>query len=423
MWTEILIVIALIALNGLLAMSELSIVSARPARLKSLEPNSKGASIALRLAEHPGRFLSTVQIGITLVGVLSGAFSGATLGLRLTDWLAAQGMDVDWASRIGVGTVVVIITYFSLIIGELVPKQLALKDAESIAIRMAPSMALLSRVAAPLVWLLESSGKIVLFLLGQSGGGGNRVTEEEVHTLLTEAHEGGVIEAEEREMISGVMRFSDRSASALMTPRRDVEMVELEATPAEAMARLRQIGRPRVPVTSRASGDVVGIVTLADAFSALATGKDVDLRALVQDVPVVSDRADALDVLQVLRDSKHSVALVYDEYGHFEGLITSGDVLEAITGAMDTGEDDEPALVLRDDGSMLVAGWMPADEFCDRMNLPREAAGDYDTVAGLVLNQMRRLPALGEKFDLLGYRIEVIDLDGLRIDKVLVMPI
>jgi putative hemolysin len=249
------------------------------------------------------------------------------------------------------------------------------------------------------------------------------VTEEEVHTLLTEAHEGGVIEAEEREMISGVMRFSDRSASALMTPRRDVEMVELEATPAEAMARLRQIGRPRVPVTSRASGDVVGIVTLADAFSALATGKDVDLRALVQDVPVVSDRADALDVLQVLRDSKHSVALVYDEYGHFEGLITSGDVLEAITGAMDTGEDDEPALVLRDDGSMLVAGWMPADEFCDRMNLPREAAGDYDTVAGLVLNQMRRLPALGEKFDLLGYRIEVIDLDGLRIDKVLVMPI
>jgi putative hemolysin len=423
MWTEILIVMALIALNGLLAMSELAIVSARPARLKSLEAAKPGAAIALRLAEHPGRFLSTVQIGITLVGVLSGAFSGATLGGRLTDWLALQGMDPVWSSRIGVGVVVVTITYFSLIIGELVPKQLALKNAEGIAIRMAPLMAVLSKVGAPLVWLLERSGKLVLFLLGQSGGGGNRVTEEEVHTLLTEAHEGGVIEAEEREMISGVMRFSDRSAKALMTPRRDVEMVELEATPTEAMARLRQIGRPRVPVTSRATGDVVGIVTLADAFSSLATGKELDIKTLVQDVPVVSDRADALDVLTVLRGSKHNVALVYDEYGHFEGLVTSGDVLEAITGAMDTGEDDEQAVVTRDDGSMLVAGWMPADEFCDRMNLPREAAGDYDTVAGLVLNQMRRLPALGEKFDLMGYRIEVIDLDGLRIDKVLVTPI
>lgn len=423
MWTEILIVVALIALNGLLAMSELAIVSARPARLKSLEGASSGAAIALRLAEHPGRFLSTVQIGITLVGVLSGAFSGATLGARLTDWLALQGMDAVWSSRIGVGTVVVAITYVSLIIGELVPKQMALKNAEGIAIRMAPAMSLLSKVAAPLVWLLERSGKLVLFLMGQSGEGGNRVTEEEVHTLLTEAHEGGVIEAEEREMISGVMRFSDRSAKALMTPRRDVEMVELEATPAEAMARLRQIGRPRVPVSSRATGDVVGIVTLADAFSVLAQGKELDIKALVKDVPVVSDRADALDVLAVLRGAEHTLALVYDEYGHFEGLITSGDVLEAITGAMDMGADDEPAVLTRDDGTMLVAGWMPADEFCDRMNLPREAAGDYDTVAGLVLNQMRRLPTLGEKFDLLGYRIEVIDLDGLRIDKVLVTPI
>jgi putative hemolysin len=263
----------------------------------------------------------------------------------------------------------------------------------------------------------------LLWLLGQRGDQGNRVTEEEVHTLLTEAHEGGVIEAEEREMITGVMRFSDRTAKALMTPRRDVEMVDLEATSAEALAALRRIGRPRIPVQSRETGEVVGIITLADAFNAVSRREALDVRALVKDVPVVSDRADALDVLEVLRKAEHSLALVYDEYGHFEGMITQGDVLEAITGALDTGADEEPAIVTREDGSLLVAGWMPADEFCDRMGLARDLAGDYDTVAGLVLHQMRRLPQLGDAFTVAGHRFEVLDLDGLRIDKVLVSTV
>lgn len=420
MLTEILIVLALIGLNGVLAMSELAIVSARPARLKPLEGKSRGANAALRLAEQPGRFLSTVQIGITLVGVLSGAFSGATLGTRFAAFLAAQGVPADWASTLGVGGVVVVLTYVSLIVGELVPKQLALKNPEAVAIRMAPAMLILSKVGAPLVWLLDRSGRLLLWLLGQRDEGGNRVTEEEVHTILTEAHEGGVIEAEERQMITGVMRFSDRSAKALMTPRRDVEMVELEMTSAEAVAALRRIGRPRIPVQSRETGEVVGIITLADAFNAVSRREPLDVKALLQDVPVVSDRTDALDVLEVLRKGEHSTALVYDEYGHFEGIITSGDVLEAITGAMDTGDDEEPAMITREDGSMLVAGWMAADEFCDRLGLARELAGDYDTVAGLVLHQMRRLPQLGESFTVAGHRFEVIDLDGLRIDKVLV---
>ncbi|MFC3179985.1 hemolysin family protein [Cypionkella sinensis] len=420
---EILVLLALIVLNGVLSMSEMAIVSARPARLKSLESKSKGAAAALRLAENPGRFLSTVQIGITMVGVLSGALSGATLGLRLTNWLISLGVDADWASTFGVGGVVVTITYVSLIIGELVPKQLALRNAEGVAIRVAPAMAVLSTVTTPVVWLLDWSGKSVLWLLGQRGDMGNKVTEEEVHSLLSEAHEGGVLEDGEREMMAGVMRLGDRTARALMTPRHEVQMLDLEATSAEAVAMIRKIARPRMLVQSRESGEVVGIVTLADVFNVVSRREALDLRALVVDVPVVSDQADALDALVVLHKSVHHIALVYDEYGHFEGIITTDDVLEAITGAESSADADEPALLVRADGSLLVSGWMPADEFCDRLGLSRALAGEYDTVAGLVLHQLRRMPVLGDIFVAEGHKFEVIDLDGLRIDKILVSEV
>ena len=420
---EILVLAALIVLNGVLSMSEMAIVSARPARLKSLEGKSKGAAAALKLAENPGRFLSTVQIGITMVGVLSGALSGATLGLRLTNWLIKMGMDADWASTVGVAGVVVSITYVSLIIGELVPKQLALRNAEGVAIRVAPAMAVLSTVTTPVVWLLDRSGKAVLWLMGQRGVGGNKVTEEEVHTLLTEAHEGGVLEDGEREMMAGVMRLGDRTARALMTPRHEVQRLELEATSAEAVAMIRKIARPRMLVQSRATGEVVGIVTLADVFNVVSRREALDLKALVVDVPVVSDQADALDALVVLHKSLHHIALVYDEYGHFEGIITTDDVLEAITGAESSADADEPALLVRADGSLLVSGWMPADEFCDRLGLSRSLAGEYDTIAGLVLHQLRRMPVLGDIFVAEGYKFEVIDLDGLRIDKILVSEV
>jgi putative hemolysin len=419
MITEIFVLLALIVLNGVLAMSELAIVSARPGRLKPIEAKSRGARMALRLAEDPGRFLSTVQIGITAVGVLSGALSGATLGLRLQVWLVARGVPADWAATLGVGGVVVAITYVSLIVGELVPKQMALRNAEAVAIRMAPAMTLLSVVAAPLVWFLDRSGRVVLFLLGQRGASENRVTEEEVHVLLAEAHEGGVLEPEEREMMAGVMRLSDRTASALMTPRHEVDMIPLNATGAEALAAIRRIARPRMTVAD-ADGAVVGIVLLADAFQVVSRRDPLDIKALLRDVPVVSDRAEALDVLEVLQKAEHHMALVYDEYGHFEGIITTDDVLEAITGAVASSEADEPAMVMREDGSHLVAGWMPADEFCDKLGLPRDIAGDYDTVAGLVLYQMGRIPELGASFSVEGYRFEVIDLDARRIDKVLV---
>ena len=417
---EILVVLALICLNGVLSMSELAIVSARPARLKPLEFKSAGARAALRLGEQPGRFLSTVQIGITLVGVLTGALSGASLGVRLSHWLVDQGMSEDTAATLGVGGVVVALTYVSLIVGELVPKQLALRNPEAVAMRMAPAMLMLSKVAAPVVWLLDRSGRVLLLALGQRGVSSNKVTEEEVHTILTEAHEGGVLEDEEREMMAGVMRLGDRSARALMTPRHEVMMLELEATSVEAVAAVRRIARPRMLVQSRVTGEVVGIITLADAFQAVSRREALDLRSLVRDLPVVSDRADALDVLEVLHRSVHHMALVYDEYGNFEGIITTDDVLEAITGAVTSADAGEPALLVRADGSMLVSGWMPADELCDRLGLPRDLAGEYDTVAGLVLHQLGRMPALGDIVFAEGYQFEVIDLDGLRIDKVLV---
>ncbi len=422
MFFEIAIVLALIVLNAALAMSEMAVVSSRPARLKALADTKRsGARAAMRLAEDPGRFLSTVQIGITLVGVLSGAFSGATLGPRLAAALLAMGVPAEWSNTLGVGSVVVLLTYLSLIVGELVPKQIALRNPEGIASRVAPAMAILSRVASPLVWLLDKSGRLILRLLGQAGTGSSRVTEEEVRTILAEARFEGVIEDEEQEMLTGVMRLADRSARALMTPRRDVEMINIDAPPAEALKEIERIGRPRIPLYR--GDDVLGVLYLTDAFTVLATQQPLNLHDLMREVPVVSDMADALNVIEILRASPNHMALVYDEYGSFEGIITTGDILEAITGTFAEAQAEEPDVVERDDGSLLVSGSMPADEFCDRHGISRDEAGDYETVAGLVIHHLSKLPSLGDKVIVAGWRIEVIDLDDRRIDKLLVQRV
>ena len=421
MLLEIIIVVALIVVNGLLAMSELAVVSARPVRLKVLaEGGSRGARTAMELAEHPGKFLSTVQIGITLVGVLSGAFSGATLGTRLATALRAEGMAPATADALGVGIVVAIITYLSLIVGEVVPKQIALRDPERVATKVAPAMFWLSRITTPIVWFLDVSGRLVLKLLGQSGEDQAKVTEEEVRSVLAEAQVAGVIETGESAMLSGVMRLADRNARGLMTPRRDVETVDIDSSPDELLTALRQTRYSKLPVRDRSSGDIPGVIYVKDVYDRLSTGEPVDLRTLMSEVPVVSDLADALDVVEVLRDNPRHMALVYDEYGEFEGIITSGDILEAITGAFRESETEEPAIFERPDGSYLVAGWMPADEFCERLGYPREQGGGFETVAGLVLHELQRIPALGDHFENHGWRFEVVDLDERRIDKLLV---
>ena len=250
--------------------------------------------------------------------------------------------------------------------------------------------------------------------------GKSRVTDEEVKSLIHEAHAEGLIEREEREMISGVMRLADRSARALMTTRRDIELLDVEMTPAEALAAIRRIARPRMPVQRRSTGEVLGIVTLADAFRAASRREPLNLTALLREVPVVSEHADALDVMEILHASEHHLVLVYDEYGQFEGIVTTGDLLEAITGQVIAAHTEEPAMVQRTDGSWLVAGWMSADEFCDRTGISHDAAADYETVAGLVLNLLKRMPTLGDHVIAAGLRFEVIDLDDRRIDKVLV---
>lgn len=424
MLTEILIVVALTVINGLLAMSELAVVSSRPARLKVLsDQGSKGAKTAMRLADNPGRFLSTVQIGITLVGVLSGAFSGATLGARLSEWLVDQGFSQVVSDGFGVGLVVVAITYLSLIIGELVPKQIALRDPERVASRVAPAMLLLSKIGAPLVFLLDISGRAVLALLGQKGEPEEKVTEEEVRTIIAEAETAGVLERDEREMISGVMRLADRSARALMTPRREVEVIDLSDSADEIREQLRATRRSRLPVQDGEADAIIGVVVVKELIDFLSDGGTHDLRGLVSEAPVVMDTAGALLVLREIRASRVHMALVFDEYGHFEGIITPGDVLEAIIGAFQEEEEDEPPLVARADGSWLVAGWMQVDEFSHELgiSIPRDA--DFQTVAGFVLAQLNHLPVVGEVFEKGHWRFEVVDLDGRRIDKILVSRI
>lgn len=419
---ELFVVVALVLVNGALAMSELAVVSSRPARLKVLaDRDVGGAQAALALAENPGRFLSTVQIGITLVGVLAGAFSGATLGSRLAASLIGWGLTEAVAEPIAFGLVVAVITYLSLIIGELVPKQIALRDPERVACIVAPAMALLSRATAPVVHLLDISGRAVLRLLGLAGARNETVTEEEIRTLVAEANTAGVIEHGEVEMISRVMGLGDRPVRAMMTPRVDVDVIDLTDTADEIRAAILASPHSRMPAREGPDGDILGVVqakTLLDAFLA---GRTPDPREFVTPTPVVPDTADALDVINALKSSPLNMALVYDEYGHFEGVVTTSDILEAITGSFawspDTGEPD---VVVREDGSSLVSGAMALDAFTERFGLQLAGDTDFTTAAGWVLAELKRLPSVGECFEAQGYRVEVIDLDGRRIDKILV---
>jgi len=301
-----------------------------------------------------------------------------------------------------------------------VPKQIALRDPEGIAARVAPAMAFIARIGAPLVWLLDVSGRLVLRVLGQVGETEERVTEEEVKTIIAEAEGAGVLETEERAMITGVMRFADRSARGLMTPRRDVELIDLGEPQDEIFRIIRETHRSRLPVQDGDADDIVGVIILKDLVDMLADGKPLDVRAMMRQAPVVMDRSDALSVLRAIRSSTTHMALVFDEYGHFEGIVTSGDILEAITGSFQEEEGDEPAFTIREDGSYLVSAWMPVDEFADKIGVPVGKDAKYETVAGFVLEELAHLPQVGETFERAPWKFEVLDMDGRRIDKVLV---
>jgi putative hemolysin len=422
---ELIVALLLIALNGVFALSELAIVSARRTRLKNMvEDGKRGAATALALSENPGRFLSTVQIGITLVGILAGAFSGAALGNQLGEILLREGVDPRFAHPVGYGLVIAFITYLSVVIGELVPKQLALRNAESIACFMAPIMNVVSKIGTPVVWFLDFSTRMIFRLLGFNTSPDNAVTEEEIKTLVAEASTSGVIEEDERAMIAGVLRLGGRAVRAVMTPRGEIDWLDVTLSEKEIWTHLENTEHSRLPAGDGTPDAIIGVIQVRELLAPLIKRKPLKIRDFVRQAPSVPDIAEALDVLQVLRNSDVPMALVHDEYGHFEGIVTPADMLDAIAGSFSSDEDeDEPESVRRDDGSFLIAGWMPVDEMAELIGLKLPEKRSYETAAGLIIELMRRLPQTGEVVETEGFRFEVVDLDGRRVDKLLVSRI
>lgn len=420
--TESVIILGLILLNGAFAMSELAVVSSRRTRLQSLAGQGRtGAKEALALAADPGRFLSAVQIGITLIGILNGVFSGATLGSQLTGALLEAGVGPGLAGTLGFGSVVVIVTYLSVVIGELVPKNLALRNPEAIACAVAPAMVAVSWIAAPAVWLLDASTKLVFRIFGGAGGDTSHVTEEEIRQLIAEAESAGVLEKDERRMISGVLRLADRNVVGIMTPRTEVDWIDITESEEEIKARVLTTVHSRLPVGEGSTDATIGVVQTKELLAAMVTGKPLDIRALLRKAPIIPETMSALDALSTLREGEVPMVLIHDEYGNFEGLATPADILEAIAGVFrGEGERRDPFAVQREDGTWLISGAMPADEMAELLGIQLPEKRDYQTVAGFVLAGMRHLPAVGEGIDLHGWRFEIVDMDGRRIDKILV---
>jgi putative hemolysin len=423
LYLEIILILFLILLNGVLAMSELAVASSRAAKLRAMADRKvNGARRALALAADPGRFLSTVQIGITLIGILAGAVSGVAFGERASASLITLGLPERVAEPLGFGLVISLITYLSLIVGELVPKQIALRNPERIACLVAPAMTILAKVAAPLVWLLDRSGRIVLALLGQTRAKDDTVTDAEIHALIAEAESAGVLEPAERSMITGVMRLGDRLVRTVMTPRADVEMIDVKETPAKIGRQMAESGHSRFIAYEGSPENILGVLQAKDVAAALLRRRAPNIKQLVKVAPIIPDTLDALDVVSRLKESDVHFGLVYDEYGHFEGIVTTADILEAIVGVFRHDDTEiEPDIVERSDGSLLVSGGTPIDLLAARLGMPIPSTHDYHTVAGFVLDRLGRIPAAGESFVERGFHFEVVDLDGRRIDRVIVV--
>jgi len=422
-WPDALVIVGLVVLNGLFSMSELAIVSARPARMKVLaEAGKGGARVALDLAADPGKFLSTVQIGITLVGIVAGAYSGSSLGGPVGERLAAFGLPAAYAAEAGFVLVIAVTTYLSLVVGELVPKQLALSAAEPIAVIAARPMVIMSRITAPFVWALDRSSSLILRLLGLGKGGEQDVTAEELQMIFAEATRSGVIEEEERALMTSVMRLADRPVREVMTPRIELHWIELDATDEDLAAAIEDSPHSLLLVADGSVDRIVGVVKVRDVLAARLRGTAPGLAALMRKPAIVPDQLDTMDALRVIQQAEVALALVHDEYGHLEGIVTPADLLAAIAGNFvghgDVG--DGPMITEREDGSLLIAGALAADALADRLGLDLPEDRDFATVAGFALSVLRKLPVEGEHFTEQGWRFEVVDMDGRKIDKLLV---
>ena len=425
--TELAIILLLILANSLFAMSEMAIVSARKTRLQQrAEAGSKGALAALKLNEEPTRFLSTVQVGITLIGILSGAFGGATIADELAAVLAGYPWLAPYSQALGVLIVVIPLTYLSLVIGELVPKRIALSNADALAIRVAAPMNRLARLATPLVAVLSVSTEAVLRLLGIRPAAGGQVTEEDIKMMIFEGTQVGVFEEAEQEIVARVFRLGDRKVSSLMTHRTEMVWLDVNDTLDENLAKVIEAGHSRYLVCDEVPDDVLGVVQVKDLFVWREQGQALELRALLRPALFVPEAMAALELLETFRRKKSHFAVVVDEYGGIAGLVTINDVLEAIVGDIPTVEDQgEPDVVRREDGSLLLDGGLPVEvlkELLDLDELPGEDEDGYDTIGGMLMAQLERIPSAGDTLDWRGWRFEVMDMDGYRVDKVLASP-
>lgn len=423
---HITLILLLIVLNGILAMSELAIVSARPGRLRQrADEGDKGAATAMALASDPGRFLSTVQIGITLIGILNGVFGGATLTGPFANVLAKVPFIGGYATTFAGLAVVVVITYLSLIIGELVPKQLALQRSESIAIAMAPSMKILSTVFKPVVWFLAVSNDFLLKLIRAKDSDEPAITEEEIRMMLMQATDAGVFERAEQEMVAGVFGLGDRTAGELMTPRHAIRWLDISDPDEVNIATVRDSVFTLYPVIDDEPDNVVGVVSTRDILQLAINNEPLSIRAAMKPALFVPEILPVLQVLKIMRDEKSSMAIVIDEYGGVEGLLTNNDVIGGMVDELGSGEssgqDEHDNAVRLDDRTWLVEGQLGAHDFREIFSIDEldgEENGRFETIAGYILDRLGHIPTVGEYVESDGFRIEVVAMDGYRIDRI-----
>jgi putative hemolysin len=421
---EILIIFLLIMVNGLFAMSEIAIVSARKPRLQQwANKGNKKAQLALMLAEDPEDLLSTVQIGITLIGILAGVFGGATLAEDLAALLKSAGLYAQYSEMISIVIVVTIITYLSLVIGELAPKNLALQNAERVATVVSPFMYRLSRIVYPFVWLLSVSTQFITRLLGVKQSNEPPVTDEEIAILMQEGAQAGAFEPEEPEMVRRIFRLSDRNVSLLMTPRREIVWLDRVDTPDILHQKIADKGHSRFPVAEDDLDHVLGYIEIKDLIKQGSFNSEIDPYSNLYPPMFVPETMSALELLERFKKEHKHMALVFDEYGGLKGLVTSTDLLEAIVGDIDLSLI--PPVVRRKDNSRLVDGMLPIVDLLEILDLDAlpSVKGRYQTVGGFIMSALGKVPIEGEYFDWQCFRFEVVDMDGFRVDKVLVHPV
>lgn len=422
---EILVVVLLVLLNGFLAMSELAIVSSRRPRLERLAGEGRsGARFALALADDPGRFLATVQVGLTSIGILNGAFSGLTLGDRLDDWLDLYPAVAPYSKPLAVALVVMSVTYVSLVIGELAPKQIALKDPEQIAIHVARPLALFTHITAPVVWVLNVSTVSLLGLLGLRPGFERHVTDEDILGVIVEGEKSGLIHAAEREMVEDVLDLTSRTVNAIMTPKPDVVWIDLDAPPETIVQTVRACPFAQLLVCRRTMDNVIGVVRKQDLLNQALDRVPIDVSKALQAPLLIPESVSILRALDLFRRTPVNAAVIVDEYGSVQGLVTRTDLLEAVAGPLpEVDRRPEQKVIRREDGALLIDGATPVSEVAPLLGLSELPKKDAVTVAGLVLAQADHLPKMGEQFSCNGWRFEVAELDGARISKVLARPL